>query len=96
MMHFAAQAESLPRHVEQLSLRSMIPLLVVCLLVFPVLLAIYRNSVHPLAKYPGPKLAAASYWYEYYYDVTMKGRYIWKIMDLHEQYGSYKDYTQMV
>ena len=57
------------------------------IIMFPVLLALYRISFHPLARYPGPKLAASSYWYEYYYDVTKRGRYIWKIMDLHKQYG---------
>ncbi|KAJ9602459.1 hypothetical protein H2200_013002 [Cladophialophora chaetospira] len=52
-----------------------------------VLVFIYRLSFHPLAKFPGPKLAAATYWYEYYYDVSKKGRFIWQIMDLHRQYG---------
>ncbi|KIW72614.1 hypothetical protein PV04_00796 [Phialophora macrospora] len=50
------------------------------------LLLLYRLTIHPLAKFPGPKLAAASYWYEYYYDVSKEGRFIWKIMELHEQY----------
>ncbi|GIZ37790.1 hypothetical protein CKM354_000122500 [Cercospora kikuchii] len=32
-------------------------------------------------------LAAATFWYEFYYDVVKQGRYTWKIRELHEQYG---------
>ena len=88
-MDLEALAQSLRRHVGQISLNNTLVLGVLCLLLYPVLLAVYRISLHPLAKYPGPKLAGASYWYEYYYDVTKKGNYIFKIMDLHKQYGEF-------
>lgn len=48
---------------------------------------IYSIYVGPLAKFPGPKLAAATRWYEFYYDVILKGRYTWKIRELHREYG---------
>ncbi|KAL8647455.1 MAG: hypothetical protein Q9210_005552 [Variospora velana] len=35
----------------------------------------------------GPKLAAISLWYEFYYDVIKKGRYTWEIGRMHEKYG---------
>ena len=41
----------------------------------------------PLSKIPGPKLAAASLWYEFYYDVYKEGRYTWKIWEMHNKYG---------
>ncbi|KAI9666683.1 MAG: hypothetical protein M1821_004619 [Bathelium mastoideum] len=41
----------------------------------------------PIAKFPGPKLAALSFWYEFYYDVVKGGRYTWKIRELHERFG---------
>jgi hypothetical protein len=41
----------------------------------------------PLSQFPGPKLAAATLWYEFYYDVIFQGRYIFKIKDLHQKYG---------
>jgi hypothetical protein len=44
----------------------------------------------PLSKFPGPKLAAATLWYEFYYDVILKGRYTFKIKELHKQYGIYE------
>ncbi|KAG7006351.1 hypothetical protein G7Y79_00015g039410 [Physcia stellaris] len=41
----------------------------------------------PLSKFPGPKLAAATYLYEGYYDVVKRGKYTFKIRDLHAKYG---------
>ncbi|MCJ1267522.1 hypothetical protein MMC22_007407 [Lobaria immixta] len=49
--------------------------------------AIYRLFLSPLARIPGPKLAALTSWYEFYYDVIKPGKYVWKIKDLHEEYG---------
>jgi hypothetical protein len=48
---------------------------------------IYSVFLGPLAKFPGPKLAAATLLYEFYYDVICKGQYTWKIKELHQQYG---------
>ncbi|CVL03541.1 hypothetical protein FPRO06_10847 [Fusarium proliferatum] len=48
---------------------------------------IYRLYLSPLAKIPGPKLAALTFFYEFYYDVVKRGRFLWKIQDLHRQYG---------
>ena len=50
-------------------------------------LIIYRLYFSPLAKFPGPKLAAVTLWYEFYYDVIKRGRYTWRIAKLHERYG---------
>ncbi|RFU29652.1 hypothetical protein B7463_g6694, partial [Scytalidium lignicola] len=48
---------------------------------------VYRLYLSPISKFPGPKLAAITWWYEYYYDVILRGKYIWKIQELHERYG---------
>ena len=48
---------------------------------------IYSVWFGPLAKFPGPKLAAATLWYECYYDVVLGGQYTFKIKELHKQYG---------
>ena len=53
-------------------------------------LGFYRLFLSPLAKFPGPKLAAVSGWYELYYDVIKsKGKYIFEIEKMHDKYGEY-------
>ena len=48
---------------------------------------VYRLFLSPIAKIPGPPLAALTSWYEFYYDVIKPGQFVWHIRDLHEQYG---------
>lgn len=57
------------------------------LLVYCISLAVYRLYLSPLAKFPGPKFAALTLWFEFYYDVVKRGRYTWKIAEMHKQYG---------
>ena len=46
-----------------------------------------RLALHPLAKVPGPRLAALTSWYEFYYEVWQPGQYPWRTKRLHEEYG---------
>jgi len=62
--------------------------LVLYFLYFVVLL-LYRLYLSPIAKFPGPKLAGATYLFEGYYDVVKRGKYTFKIRDLHAQYGQF-------
>jgi hypothetical protein len=52
-------------------------------------LVIYRLYFSPIAKFPGPKIAALTHWYECYYDVFTPGggMYMWEIQKLHQKYG---------
>ena len=53
-------------------------------------LVIYRLFLSPLAKFPGPKLAAITGWYEGYYDMFSEGeggKFARQIEKLHQQYG---------
>ncbi|KAL8851803.1 MAG: hypothetical protein Q9221_003317 [Calogaya cf. arnoldii] len=70
-----------------LSIKDSLVLFSSIFIVYNIALVIYRLYFSPLAKFPGPKLAAATLWYEYYYDVVQRGRYTWKIAELHAQYG---------
>ncbi|KAJ8131833.1 hypothetical protein O1611_g1790 [Lasiodiplodia mahajangana] len=54
---------------------------------FNVLLIIYRSTLHPLSKFPGPKLATCSYLYEFWFDIVQNGRYTHEIARLHKIYG---------
>lgn len=50
-------------------------------------LTIYRLFFSPLAGIPGPKIAAVTGFYETYYDILLKGQYVFKIKEMHEKYG---------
>lgn len=52
-------------------------------------LVTYRLVFSPIAGFPGPKIAAATTWYELYYDVIHKGKYIFEIEKMHDKYGMY-------
>lgn len=52
-----------------------------------VALGIYRLYFHPLAKFPGDKLAALTGWVETYHDVFRGGKFIFKLEEWHAQYG---------
>lgn len=48
---------------------------------------VYNVFFHPLANLPGPRYAAASYLYEWYYDLYLSGQFTFKLKELHQQYG---------
>lgn len=50
-------------------------------------LVVYRLYFHPLAGFPGPRLAAATSWWEFYYDVVKDGELVFQLPRLHEKYG---------
>lgn len=49
--------------------------------------SIYRLYFHPLRKFPGPRLAAITSLYEFYYNVIRNGKFLFEIERMHEQYG---------
>jgi hypothetical protein len=50
---------------------------------------IYRLYLHPLSRFPGPKLTAATGLVEIYYDVVRGGKFLWEMEKMHETYGIY-------
>ena len=61
--------------------------LLTALCAYVISLAVYRLYLSPIAKFPGPKLAALSRWYEFYYEVILRGQFTFHIIELHEKYG---------
>lgn len=62
-------------------------LLLVAGVVYWLSLYCYRLYWHPLARFPGPRLAAITSWYEAYYEIVLKGQYSKQISKLHDEYG---------
>jgi hypothetical protein len=55
---------------------------------YRVAIALYNISpLHPLYRFPGPRLAAMGYFYEGYYDWIRVGRYGHEIRRMHKVYG---------
>jgi len=52
-----------------------------------VFLAVYRITIHPLAKYPGPLLASLTDWYSIYH--CLGGDRHLLFYDLHQKYGNF-------
>ena len=53
-------------------------------------LVVYRLQFYPLAYIPGPKIAAATRWFKFYYDILKYPfrQYMYKVNRMHQQYGA--------
>ena len=67
----------------------MLILLCIGLLSYFIYIAIQRVYFSPLSHIPGPKIAAATTWYEIYHDVIRRGLYFKKVKEFHKIYGTY-------
>ncbi|KAI0593108.1 cytochrome P450 [Biscogniauxia sp. FL1348] len=56
-------------------------------LTYWVVLVVYRLYFSPIAKFPGPKLAAATHWYEFYYQIVKDGQFRYAVQRMHDKYG---------
>lgn len=65
----------------------LIPLAFVSLSLYTAHGALHRLYLSPMAKFPGPRFAALTFWNEFFYDVVCAGRYTWKIAEYHGRYG---------
>ena len=78
----------LPRYLTGTDLFDCVFALLLLLLSCQLLQRVHSVYFGPLSNIPGPKLAASTYWYEFYYDVYKQGLY-WREVDrLHGEYGA--------
>jgi hypothetical protein len=56
-------------------------------LLYSTLVVAYRLFLSPIARFPGPKLAAATEWYEFYFQLIKDGQWGRQVERLHEKYG---------
>ncbi|GKT62503.1 cytochrome P450 protein [Colletotrichum tofieldiae] len=56
-------------------------------LLYVVQLGVRRLYFSPISHIPGPRLAALTQYYEFYYDIILGGQYTFKIIEMHREYG---------
>lgn len=53
-------------------------------------LVVYRLTLHPLARFPGPFLCRVSFLPQAYYEAVLQGRFIYEIPKYHAKYGKFR------
>ena len=71
----------------QLQWSAAFALALVLIAISAIILVAYRLYLSPLAQIPGPKIAAVSGLYEFYYDCVLGGKYFFEIERMHNVYG---------
>lgn len=57
-------------------------------LLYLVIVCVRRVYFHPLSQFPGPRLAAVTRWYEFYFDIIKGGIFSKQFPALHQKYGT--------
>jgi len=69
---------------------SLVYWLIGAIVLYFILRAIYRLTLHPLAKFPGPKLAALTSMYAASWDLPVASSFCKHLPELHDRYGANK------
>ena len=66
----------------------MLAVILLGLIAFQIAKYVYRLTFHPLAHFPGPRLAALTNLYGAFYDLSETRSYVKEMPALHERYGT--------
>ena len=88
LMATPSPAEDLRHVLNKIDAKGLVGLVTALVIVYACSVAIYNLYFSPLAGFPGPKIAAATGYYEFYHDFFKKGNYIFEIEAMHNKYGS--------
>jgi hypothetical protein len=69
------------------AIADLVPRLICAAFLYVVYAMVYRLYLSPIAHLPGPKLAALTTLYEFYYDFIHLGQFYFQLERLHQQYG---------
>jgi hypothetical protein len=72
---------------DHVDLQSIVIVTTLLLALYSCYLTVERLHFSPISGFPGPRLAAATFWYEFYYDFWRHGKYIFEIEKMHKKYG---------
>lgn len=66
-----------------------VTLVATSIILYIITLVVYRLYLSPLSKFPGPKLAGLTQWYEAYYELVKGGggQFLFEYRKWHKQYG---------
>jgi hypothetical protein len=81
------QATIMAALADHVDLQSIVIVTTLLLALYSCYLTVERLYFSPISGFPGPRLAAATFWYEFYYDFWQHGKYIFEIEEMHKKYG---------
>ena len=79
--------------IQELASLSLPTLVGLGIVLYVVGILMYRLYFSPIASFPGPLLARATFWYEFWYNWAKNGQYYRQIGEMHKKYGTLRFFS---